>query len=65
MVFQKTETKKIIVNKVLIGDHRQKLGRKWNGIPIFVEKTALENQLELLKLFLPELLVEHFEITQN
>jgi len=24
----------------------------------------LENQLELLKLFLPELLVEHFEITQ-
>jgi hypothetical protein len=41
------------------------LGRKWNEIPIFVKNTALENHLELLKLFLPELLVEHFEITQT
>ena len=45
-------------------DHHQKLGRKWNEIPIFAKNTALENHLELLKLFLPELLVEHFEITQ-
>ena len=46
-------------------DHHQKLGRKWNEIPIFAKNTALENHLELLKLFLPELLVEHFEITQT
>lgn len=46
-------------------EHHQKLGRKWNEIPIFAKNTALENHLELLKLFLPELLVEHFEITQT
>ena len=41
------------------------MGRKWNEIPIFAKNTSLENHLELLKLFLPELLVEHFEITQT
>jgi hypothetical protein len=46
-------------------DHHKKLGRKWNEIPIFAKNTSLENHLELLKLFLPELLVEHFEITQT
>ena len=48
-----------------MGEHHQKLGRKWNEIPIFAKNTSLENHLELLKLFLPELLVEHFEITQT
>lgn len=46
-------------------EHHQKLGRKWNEIPIFAKNTSLENHLELLKLFLPELLVEHFVITQT
>jgi hypothetical protein len=32
---------------------------------IFVKKKQLENHLELLKLFLPELLVEHFDITSS
>jgi hypothetical protein len=48
----------------VLRDHHQNLGRKWKEIPIFAKNTSLENHLELLKLYLPELLLEHFEITQ-
>ena len=32
---------------------------------IFAKKRPLENYLELLKLFLPDILVEHFDLTQS
>jgi hypothetical protein len=57
--------KKPYISVRLFWEHHQKLGRKWTEIPIFAKNTSLENHLELLKLFLPELLVEHFEITQT
>ncbi len=45
-------------------NHNQKLGRNSLIFPIFVKK-ALEGNLDLLKLVLPELLVEHFELVDS
>jgi hypothetical protein len=45
-------------------NHNQKLGRNSLIFPIFVKK-ALEGNLDLLKLVLPELLVEHFNLVQS